>query len=400
MIRSDIAPGRILVVLGKRGMGDAIEAFPVFDMIHERWPNAELVVACNGNTQAVTVAMHPHAKPGPRIHPGSVKHFWRGLRGFPSNYRALRGFDAVLFLYKKTVCATMVLTAKLAGAEVFYKHDYGHYRNPRINVHSDFPEYAFNQIIASRLLDLPMGSIRMPFLAPADEDNQFADTFFESRGLADRPVAIINTQGHSVLACWGIKNYAQVANRLVEAGIGVIINGGSNQQMREYNSVAEELADGVVLLERPSVGHLAAVIRKCDVLIGDPAGPLCVARAVRTPTISLIGPGEHGYPGQHRHGPVWWHHGPQHKVVTKIDTCAVENGTDCRCRFPRRVKSRTRKVMRALRLWKPFKEILKMTGLHKKSRRGPPPCFAAIKVEEVVAHAVRQIETGRPAVEA
>src|SRR5262249_45697400 len=148
----------------------------------------------------------------------------------------------------------------------------------------------------------------------AKEDKQFAEEFFKKKDLGRKPTVIINTQSAQTgsLPDWGIQKYARVASALAAWGADVVINGGAEHQVEEFKRVAQELHSEVTILERPHPRQLAAVMRKCDLYIGAANGPACVAMAVGSPTITLVGPGEHGYPNQERIGPPWWPRGPSH----------------------------------------------------------------------------------------
>src|SRR5712691_9327075 len=240
-------PGKVLIVLGSPGIGDAVEAFPVFEIIREHWRDVYLVAASFNESQSAMLEMSPYLSARTKLfeHRG-IKRGWRAIKGCGPNFKAMRGFDIILFLYKKVITLPMVLTARLTGAKVLYKHDY-HYRDKRQDPYSDFPEHVFFQIVATRLLGLPLTHLREPRISSSEQDRQFAEDFCNSKGLGHKPLVILNTQSNPYCLGWGIERYACLANALVDWGADVLINGGADVQVTEFKGVARKLRNRVFL---------------------------------------------------------------------------------------------------------------------------------------------------------
>jgi ADP-heptose:LPS heptosyltransferase len=330
---------------------------------------------------------------------GGATYAERALRSLAANARAMRGFDAVLFLHKRhAVTWPLWLAGRVAGARVLHHNGY-RYADPRRTARSDFPEYVlFQKVAADLLLQEPLSRLMQPRLEIAERDRRAARRFLE-RHAPVGPRVIINTQSN--LPDWGIERYAAVANALTERGADVIINGGSSHQVEEYRRVAASLSPRVALLERPTPGELAAVIDRSDVYIGAANGPSSVAMALDTPTVALVGPGEHRYPAQERIGPPWWPRGDRHVVIARNDWCYANRAADCRCqplsrpaRWQRSLKrgmkhtgvrGRWRRVRRTVRRWLP-------RAAPRAQRPRPYPCLEAISVEEVLEAALERLD--------
>ena len=110
----------------------------------------------------------------------------------------------------------------------------------------------------------------------------------------------------------------------------------------------------VVLLERrmgTTARQLAALIAACDLLIAPDSGPLHVAALVGTPCLGLFGPTDPA---------VICKHYPQHCWLSGLGRAGP---CDRPCHGQRRITSRR--------------------------ATGPPPCVAAISVDEVLREALR-----------
>lgn len=400
-LRQEVAnqrtPSKILVVVANTGMGDAIEALPAFQLIRENWPSVHLAAAYFREKQKAIFERSPHISQIVRLH-GNARYACEALKGFPANVKAVRGFDMVLFLYKKDVIAwPLLLAAKFAGAQVLYRHGY-RYTDRRRNAYTDFPEHVFFQMVVSQLLlGVPLTRVREPQLPLLAEDTGFAQEFFRRNRLEGKPVVIVNTP-------LGIEIYPGVVSALVAGGVGVIINGGLERQTRNLRNFLEKVPGNVILLANPSPSELAAVISRSDLYVGNAAGPASVAMAVGTPTVILVGPGEHHYPGQERIGPVWWPRHPKHQVISKLDRCRGNRGEDCNWCRPT-TGGHLKQAMKHVGVWKPWKharkKVMKALRIYRRQNvmTSPAPCLEAITVDEVVDAARRQLNRVKRTVE-
>ena len=357
-------PGRVLVVLDAKGIGDAAEALPVFELVHRHWPSTELTVGISRQSQVPILSRSPHIARVVRA-PSGIRRVSTALRRLPENLALLHGFDEVVVLARREeVTWPLRLAAVLAGARLHHRHGY-RYRDRRKSPFADYPAHVFFQLVTSELLlRQPLAEVARPHFEPATEDRRHAEAFFAKHGLDGDPVVLLNTRGPQYgvgMGRWGIGRYLATADVLLASGVRVVVNGGSAAQMEEFGG-AQHLADPrVILLERPTVGQLSAVLQRCTVVVGEPSGPLCVAMAVGTPTVSIQGPGERDYPGHNRSGPLWWPEDPRHVSASRVAWCQHTTRGACLC--SRDTKPRTKQRLEPLRLWKPYKRALSRLGV-------------------------------------
>jgi lipopolysaccharide heptosyltransferase II len=86
---------------------------------------------------------------------------------------------------------------------------------------------------------------------------------------------------------WPAENYAELARRLVAAGVEVVLVGDANdvEALEHFRGIAVTSRIG----ELPLIQTLC-VLRDADVVVSHDTGPLHFARLVRTPVIGLFGP--------------------------------------------------------------------------------------------------------------
>ncbi len=91
---------------------------------------------------------------------------------------------------------------------------------------------------------------------------------------------------------WGIPSYAELAQRLLEQGAGVLLLGGPAEVRlaREIEAlIPSAVRHGLAVLTDAPVLGSAAALKVADVCVGNDTGMVNVAAAVATPTFVLIG---------------------------------------------------------------------------------------------------------------
>lgn len=148
------------------------------------------------------------------------------------------------------------------------------------------------------------------FPAPPEADADIEELLGAEGLLGEHLVGLIPfaSDAHK---CWPGERFAQVAAWLSARGLRCVVIGGA-QDAQAAEAIADAAGDGVVSLAgRTNLPQLAALIRRCRLVIGNDTGPLHIAAAVGTPVVGLYGPtdpnkvGPYGWIDQ-----VLWHREP------------------------------------------------------------------------------------------
>jgi lipopolysaccharide heptosyltransferase II len=128
-----------------------------------------------------------------------------------------------------------------------------------------------------------------PELAIGGEDRAWAECLLP---LVDRPTVALHpgSGGYSLARRWGLEEMAALGRRL-GAGARVVIVGTPADGTDELASALG--SDALDLGGRTTLGRLAAVLARCDLVIGADSGVLHVAATVGTPVVALFGPTNH-----------------------------------------------------------------------------------------------------------
>jgi ADP-heptose:LPS heptosyltransferase len=139
-------------------------------------------------------------------------------------------------------------------------------------------------------------------------DYQMANRFLDWSGYEQRrPLVAIHCGGHYFTRKrWPVERFIQLVKCLIyEAGHQTVLIGGKEDRANAQTVCAAvpETLSAVGILQLSETG---ALLKQCDVLIGNDSGPLHVAAALRVPTVALFGPTQpcqfYPYPGErHRY---------------------------------------------------------------------------------------------------
>ncbi|UUX97531.1 glycosyltransferase family 9 protein [Aquabacterium sp. J223] len=142
-----------------------------------------------------------------------------------------------------------------------------------------------------------------------------------------RPLAVLNPGATDVRRRWPLAAFAEVGHALAARGLALAVNGGPDEAALTAQLTARLPAGTRDLAGRLSVGGLTALLARARLLLSNDTGPVHLAQAVGTPTVSVfwIGNLRSWGPtavGRHRVAVSWRLHCP---------SCGLENVSQ-RCR--------------------------------------------------------------------
>jgi len=176
-------------------------------------------------------------------------------------------------------------------------------------------------LMMAEYLDCPTEPIE--FRLPISEGSRdWAVQFVaENQPAPGHPLVGLNLGASRPHKCWPPHYFAQLAEVLYqEDGVVSVLIGS-----REERALSEEVQQQVTVPVIDAVGHttvgqLAALIARCDVVVSADSGPMHVAVAAGTPVVALIGPTL-----PHLTGP----YGDNNIVLWSQPECACRNKAGC-----------------------------------------------------------------------
>jgi heptosyltransferase-2 len=146
----------------------------------------------------------------------------------------------------------------------------------------------------------PLGSYSsppLPSLSLNGAQERWADTFLSRSGLKGKVLVGLNpgaTYGEA--KCWPPERFAALGRRLIkDSGASILIFGSSRPQEKALNAaIAEGIGEDCLNLSgETSLLQLAALLRRCRLLVTNDTGTMHVSAAVGTSVVAIFGPTDH-----------------------------------------------------------------------------------------------------------
>jgi heptosyltransferase-1 len=107
----------------------------------------------------------------------------------------------------------------------------------------------------------------------------------------DRPILAIHTSARQEIKRWPPEKFAQLADKINQAGWGVPVFTGAKNDVQDISMIRERMKTGSVdLAGQTSLKELAVLLKMSRVLITNDSGPMHLAAAVGTPVVAIFGP--------------------------------------------------------------------------------------------------------------
>jgi heptosyltransferase-2 len=173
-------------------------------------------------------------------------------------------------------------------------------------------------VIEARAADTSLAISVLP------ESEAFAASFFHQNGLSGSRVVVIHPGSRQPYIRWQREKFAQVADRLFhELQLKPLILAGPGEEALVRDVVGCMKAPAVMASGLP-LKHLAALIKRCSLFIGNSTGPMHVAAALKVPVVAIFG-SRHPLDSSAAWGP--W--GQGHAVVAGESCCRECHPGDC-----------------------------------------------------------------------
>lgn len=126
-----------------------------------------------------------------------------------------------------------------------------------------------------------------------DEDRAEARAILDEIGIRDRPIIGLHPGSKFPSRRWMPERFAAAATALArESGAAVVVTGNGAEVALAKEVARDITGDACAIAGRTSLGGLAALIERMDVLISNDTGPAHVATALSTPSVTILGPGD------------------------------------------------------------------------------------------------------------
>jgi lipopolysaccharide heptosyltransferase II len=125
-------------------------------------------------------------------------------------------------------------------------------------------------------------------------DQAYIDGYLGAWGIGkDKPIFCIHPGTGTAVKHWTEEGWAQTADILTEQLDAQVIFTGSDKELALIQRIVAKMKQVAIIMAGDTrVGQLAALFQRAKVVLGPDSGPLHLAAAVQTPTVTLFGPAD------------------------------------------------------------------------------------------------------------
>jgi len=134
-------------------------------------------------------------------------------------------------------------------------------------------------------LELRIGDTSPQLTVTKEKERSAADILRRQKVPLDRPIIAIHPFSRWGYKEWPIGNYIELINDIGSRhGVSILMTGSDDERHRAAEIVKRSQIDVYSLAGKTSIGELAAVLKRCSLLIGIDSAPVHIAAAVGIPT--------------------------------------------------------------------------------------------------------------------
>lgn len=309
------SPQKRILIIRPGALGDVIVTLPAFGAIRDYFPDAHIEIM--GYTSFLEIVKGRfYADATSRFDQADIAALFLKNAQLPESLRKrFRDIDVIIsFVSDKE--QLLVQNLKAAGARSVFYYEPFPSGGEQVHISDHFLNFL-------SFIDIPY-SQRTPEIFLRDEDILFGNNFIKDKiSSLNKMVVAIHPGSGSRLKCWPVTRFVELILRLqakMDVCILVISGPADFEITRNLRMI---LKDRFILVEQLSLPDLAAVIKGCDLFIGNDSGITHLAAAVGTGTIAIFGPTDSG---------VWGPRGRQVKILYRrlnCSPCAQDKRENC-----------------------------------------------------------------------
>lgn len=277
-------------------LGDVVHALPVLAYLKSADPAVEIDWLME-KSFAPLLEGHPLIR---RVHALAMKAWrqqgWKqAVVGTLGVIRALRRerYDLVLDLQGNSKSGLFTL---ISGAPLRVGFDRDGVREwPNLlATNRRIPLTAADHHIGDRALALARGGLpggsAAPLAGPLPVDAQALakiEALLAEQGLIGNPLVVLHYGTTWTTKLWPLESWEQLAALLAEKGLRPILTWGNADEETAARAIFAASEGRAVIWPRGSLKELVALLSRVDLVVGADTGPVHIAAAVDTPTVSI-----------------------------------------------------------------------------------------------------------------
>lgn len=114
------------------------------------------------------------------------------------------------------------------------------------------------------------------------------EQLLREKGLDSRPVVVFHYGTTWKTKLWSLENWQQLASQLCDTGLQPLLTWGNDEELAAANAIHAASGGRALVWPRGNLPELVALLARADLVVGGDTGPIHIAAAVGTPTVSLF----------------------------------------------------------------------------------------------------------------
>lgn len=122
-----------------------------------------------------------------------------------------------------------------------------------------------------------------------EEAARCVENTLATENLDDAKLVVLHYGTTWVTKHWPLVSWQALAKRLVEEqGLRPVLTWGDNKELVAVESIQQQCGDKALVWPKGSLKELTALLARADLVVGGDTGPIHIAAAVDTPTVSIF----------------------------------------------------------------------------------------------------------------
>ena len=300
--RSAVSSGMRILVIRPDHLGDVLLSIPAIEALRRAYPTAEIhtlvgewsaeVLAYVDAVDYVLTLPFPGFKRSGSTN--SLSPY--GLALHASGKLRQIGYHAALILRPDHWWGALI--ASLAGIpqRIGYEHPdvkpFLTHAIPLQNEHVVIQNARLAAAFANRpnWLENPLTTLPLRFNVSEADRGQIDDQLYARAVSDDKPIIAVHPGAGTWVKRWEVEKWAQVADALANQLDATVVFTGGDQERDLVQAVQTKMKHSAAsLVGETNIGGLAALYSRARIVLGVDSGPMHLAAAVGTPTVTLFG---------------------------------------------------------------------------------------------------------------
>lgn len=286
-MNKQITQAKNIIVINLLYLGDLIFSTPFLRNLRKKCPTAKINLVVNANFSEL-LANNPYVD---TLYPYNKAYSLKESLAFAYRLRK-NHYDLGLNIhgsFRSNILLTLINPAYSVGfANGFSKLTLDKCLRPLANAHMVDVYLQFLRDLGITCLDNEGLELTVP-----ESAQKKMDLFLKNLVPPTTCLIGLNTGGTWQTKRWTIEGFARLADELqLSCHCKVVFLGGPDDLSRVEKITSLMKTTPLLATSRTSLSELAALLKRCALVISNDSGPVHVAAAVGTPTVTIFGPSD------------------------------------------------------------------------------------------------------------